>query len=64
MLLAQSSDEPVTSESIAGSVNTNPAFIRRVMGSLSRAGLAAWKQRRERWCMILPIFLLCGVLVP
>ena len=38
-LLAQSSDEQVTSELIAGSVNTNPAFIRRVMGLLSRAGL-------------------------
>jgi Rrf2 family protein len=29
----------VTSEFIAGSVNTNPVFIRRVMGLLSRAGL-------------------------
>lgn len=29
----------VTSEFMAGSVNTNPAVIRRIMGMLSRAGL-------------------------
>ena len=40
-LLAQSNDEPVTSELIAGSINTNLVFIRHVMGSLSRAGLVA-----------------------
>jgi predicted transcriptional regulator len=40
-LLAQSSDEPMTSELIAGSVNTNPVFMRRVMGSLSRVGRVA-----------------------
>ncbi|GCE51032.1 Rrf2 family protein [Thermosporothrix hazakensis] len=34
-------DEPITSEYIAGSVNTNPVFIRRILGRLSKAGLVA-----------------------
>jgi Rrf2 family protein len=38
-LLAQAEDEPTTSEFIAGSVNTNPVFIRRILGLLSHAGL-------------------------
>jgi Rrf2 family protein len=38
-LIAQAEDGPVTSEYIAGSVNTNPVFIRRILGLLSRAGL-------------------------
>lgn len=38
-LLAQSAGEPVTSEHIAGSVNTHPAVIRRVLMALARAGL-------------------------
>ncbi len=40
-LLAQRNDEVVTSEFIAGSVNTNPVFIRRVLGMLNRAGFVA-----------------------
>jgi Rrf2 family protein len=54
-LLAQTSDEPVTSETIGGSVNTNPVFIRRILGLLGRAGLVAsqpgvgggWRLLRE-----------------
>jgi Rrf2 family protein len=39
-LLAQADREALTSEYMAGSVNTNPVFIRRVLGKLARAGLA------------------------
>lgn len=38
-LLEQSRGEPVTSEYIAGSVNTNPSLVRRLLGVLARAGL-------------------------
>ncbi len=38
-LLALDGDKPVTSETIASSVNTNPVVIRRILGMLARAGL-------------------------
>lgn len=38
-LLEISKDEICTSEYIAGSVNTNPVVIRRIIGMLSKAGL-------------------------
>jgi Rrf2 family protein len=38
-LLEQGGGEPVTSEHIAGSVNTNPSLIRRLLAMLARAGL-------------------------
>jgi Rrf2 family protein len=40
-LLAQDMGEAITSELIGGSVNTNPVFIRRILGALSRVGLVA-----------------------
>ncbi|HEU4329427.1 MAG TPA: Rrf2 family transcriptional regulator [Roseiflexaceae bacterium] len=40
-LLAQAGDEPITSDFMAGSVNTNPVVIRRVLGYLRRAGMVA-----------------------
>jgi Rrf2 family protein len=40
-LLAKSGEENVKSECIAGSVNTNPVVIRRVLGQLGHAGLVA-----------------------
>ena len=38
-LLEQSGGEPVTSEYLAGSANTNPSLVRRLLGMLARAGL-------------------------
>ena len=37
--LALAGDEPTTSEYIAGSVNTNPVVIRRILSALRQAGL-------------------------
>ena len=38
-LLALTPDESLTSEHMAASVNTNPVFIRRILGRLADAGL-------------------------
>lgn len=38
-LLEESGGEPVTSEYIAGSVNTNPAVVRRILSMLAKAGI-------------------------
>ena len=40
-LIAQGEGEPVASEYIAGSVNTNPSLVRRILSQLTRAGLTA-----------------------
>jgi Rrf2 family protein len=39
MALLSVSEGPVSSTYIAGSVNTNPAMIRRILGMLGKAGL-------------------------
>ena len=41
VLLASTPNEPVTSGRIAASVKTHPAFIRRILGKLRRAGLVS-----------------------
>lgn len=38
-LIALSKDKSITSEYIAGSVNTNPALVRRLMSDLKQSGL-------------------------
>lgn len=53
-LLALAENAQVTSTEMASSVNTNPAFLRRILGDLSRAGLVesqpgvggGWRLRR------------------
>lgn len=40
-VLALNGDEPVTSDWIAGSVNTNPVVIRRLLSALAKAGLVS-----------------------
>lgn len=39
MALLSLMDKPISSSFIAGSVNTNPAMIRRILGLLGKAGL-------------------------
>jgi Rrf2 family protein len=60
-LLAQADGEALTSEYMAGSVNTNPVFIRRVLGKLARGGLTTsqpgigggWQLLRSPECITL-----------
>lgn len=40
-LLAMNDGQPVTSDWIAGSVNTNPVVIRRIVSALGKAGLVS-----------------------
>lgn len=40
-LLAQTPEVSLTSERIAGSVNTNPVVIRRILGLLNKAGMVS-----------------------
>ena len=40
-LLANEQDRPLTSDHIAGSVNTNPVVIRRILALLGKAGLVS-----------------------
>ena len=38
-LVAMSADEPLTSDAIATSIRTNPAFVRQLMSAMRKAGL-------------------------
>lgn len=43
-LIYMSRNEVVTSEYLAGSVNTNPVVIRRILGMLKKAGIVSTKR--------------------
>ncbi|KQR92697.1 Rrf2 family transcriptional regulator [Chryseobacterium sp. Leaf180] len=51
-LLAKYSDEWLTSEWIAGSLNSNPAMIRKEIGVLKSAGLIASRKGKEGGSML------------
>ncbi|WP_250029649.1 Rrf2 family transcriptional regulator [Paractinoplanes maris] len=44
-LAEQRGDDPMTSDQVAASVNTNPVVIRRSLGELRRAGLVGVRHR-------------------
>lgn len=46
------SGRPVTSGSLAGSVNTNASFVRRVMAKLSAAGLVGTAKGKAGCCWL------------
>ena len=63
--LAYSRERDVTSTWLAGSVNTSPSFVRRVLAKLSKAGLvetatgkngACWLARRPRDISLLEVY--------
>jgi Rrf2 family protein len=67
--LAYSRERDVTSTFLAGSVNTSPSFVRRVLAKLSRVGLvetatgkngACWLARRPRDISLLEIYQAVG----
>ena len=67
--LAYSREREVTSAWLAGSVNTSPSFVRRVLAKLSKAGLvetatgkngACWLARRPRDISLLEVYRAVG----
>jgi Rrf2 family protein len=50
--LADRHGEPIRSAELAGSVNADPSFVRRVLAKLSRAGLVATSQGRNGACIL------------
>lgn len=44
VFVAEQGGAPVTSKTVAGSVGTNPSFVRRILAQLGRAGLTAGQE--------------------
>ena len=47
VFIAEQGGAPVTSETVAGSVGTNPSFVRRILAQLGRAGLTAAQEGKR-----------------
>ncbi len=67
--LAYSRERDITSTRLAGSINTSPSFVRRILAKLSRAGLvetatgkngACWLARRPRDISLLEVYRAVG----
>ena len=48
-MLAKSGEDKIKSERVAGSVNTNPVVIRRLLGQLNQANLVDLADGCRRW---------------
>jgi Rrf2 family protein len=47
VFIAEQGGAPVTSETVAGSVGTNPSFVRRILATLGRAGLTTSQEGKR-----------------
>jgi len=50
--LAMNEGEPVRSSTLAGSVNADPSFVRRVVSKLAKAGLVTTTRGKNGACML------------
>lgn len=55
MILVSVETEPSSSAWIAGSVNTNPVVIRRIIGLLQKAGLLSGSQGKSGYTIMKPV---------
>lgn len=54
LILISESDSPLSSAQMAASVGTNPSFVRKVLGSLKKAGLIESRQGRTGYTLAKP----------
>lgn len=54
LILISESDTPISSSKMAASVGTNPSFVRKVLGSLKKAGLIVSHQGRTGFSLAKP----------
>ena len=54
LVLISEADEPLSSAQMAESVGTNPSFVRKVLGSLKKAGLVSSQRGRAGFALMRP----------